>query len=615
MSLRAAAGLAGPRDVGDGRDAFPGGAMEWAVLRRILSYTRPYAVKRNVVFALTLVRAVQKPAMAWALAAVINGPILAGDARGTAWGAAGFLALAVFTELTFHFRQRLALELGESVVHDLRDAVYRQLQRQPMDFFNRTRQGHVLSRVITDIEAVRRGVQNVFFFSLLLVGQMIGAAVLMWHYSPWLFATLLLVGPPVWWTSRHFHPRLVGLSRATAESQSRLTGMVAESVKGMRLIQACSRQDQGDERYGTLVERHAGNNLRLAGDSALYVPLLDLNSQLFTAAMLVVGGYGALHGIAGLDMGSLVAFLFLPNLFFQSLQHLATLSTQAIASVAGAERVFQLIDEQPVWKDAPEAVALPQTGAVHSAARSGARVVFRNVSFGYGPARPVLCDVSFSVEPGQTVALVGPTGSGKTTLVSLLAKLYPVSSGRIEIDGHDIAGLTGSSIRAQMGIVPQANFLFSGTVMDNVRFGCPSASDEEIRAAARRLDCLDLVEAMPQGFLTEVGERGGALSLGQRQLVCFLRALLAEPRLLILDEATSSVDTITEARLQRALERLLESRTSFVVAHRLSTIRRADLILVLDRGAIVDRGSHLELLARPGLYRSLYRQFALSDLS
>jgi ATP-binding cassette subfamily B protein len=310
-----------------------------------------------------------------------------------------------------------------------------------------------------------------------------------------------------------------------------------------------------------------------------------------------------------------VAFLFLPNLFFQSLQHLATLSTQAIASVAGAERVFQLIDEQPVWKDAPEAVALPRTGAVHSAARSGARVVFRNVSFGYGPARPVLCDVSFSVEPGQTVALVGPTGSGKTTLVSLLAKLYPVSSGRIEIDGHDIAGLTGSSIRAQMGIVPQANFLFSGTVMDNVRFGCPSASDEEIRAAARRLDCLDLVEAMPQGFLTEVGERGGALSLGQRQLVCFLRALLAEPRLLILDEATSSVDTITEARLQRALERLLESRTSFVVAHRLSTIRRADLILVLDRGAIVDRGSHLELLARPGLYRSLYQQFALSDLS
>jgi len=615
MSLRAAAGLAGPRDVGDGRDAVPGGAMEWAVLRRILSYTRPYAVKRNVVFALTLVRAVQKPAMAWALAAVINGPILAGDARGTAWGAAGFLALAVFTELTFHFRQRLALELGESVVHDLRDAVYRQLQRQPMDFFNRTRQGHVLSRVITDIEAVRRGVQNVFFFSLLLVGQMIGAAVLMWHYSPWLFATLLLVGPPVWWTSRHFHPRLVGLSRATAESQSRLTGMVAESVKGMRLIQACSRQDQGDERYGTLVERHAGNNLRLAGDSALYVPLLDLNSQLFTAAMLVVGGYGALHGIAGLDVGSLVAFLFLPNLFFQSLQHLATLSTQAIASVAGAERVFQLIDEQPVWKDAPEAVALPQYGAASSAVRSGARVVFRNVSFGYVPARPVLRDVSFSVEPGQTVALVGPTGSGKTTLASLIAKLYPVSSGRIEIDGHDIAGLTGSSIRAQMGIVPQANFLFSGTVMDNVRFGRPSASDEEILAAARRLDCLDLVEAMPQGFLTEVGERGGALSLGQRQLVCFLRALLAEPRLLILDEATSSVDTITEARLQRALERLLQSRTSFVVAHRLSTIRRADLILVLDRGEIVDRGSHLELLARPGLYRSLYQQFALSDLS
>lgn len=621
MSLLAAVGIQ-PSKGFSAAEAEPS-ALDWRILRRILTHTRPYAAKRNTIFALTVTRAIQKPAMAWAIAAVINGPITGGDYSGAVWGAAGFFALALVTELTFHFRQRLQLELGEAVVHDLRNDVFRQLQRMPLSYFNKTKLGRILGRVITDIESVRRGVQNVFFFSLMLFGQMAGAAALMLYYNWALFCVLLAVGPLVWLTNRHFHPRLSRHSRAAAESQSRLTGSVAETVKGMRVIQGYARQRESDDRYGRLIDRHSDNNVGLANESSLYLPLLDLHSQVFLAALLVVGGYGALHGFAGMEIGSLIAFFFLPSLFFQSLQHLGNLYTQAITSMAGAERVFQLLDLKPDWTDAPGAVDLPDPRTARSPARApsgstvvdraGARVEFRDLSFEYEPGRRVLNDLSFTAAPGETVALVGHTGSGKTTIVNLIAKFYLPTSGEILIDGQEIRTLRGESLRSQMGIVLQTNFLFTGTVMENIRLGRPDATDAEVRAAATSLDCLDLLESLPQGFATEVGERGTSLSLGQRQLICFTRALLANPRILILDEATSSVDTITESRLQHALDRLLATRTSFVVAHRLSTIRRADQILVLDQGCIVERGPHLQLLAQRGAYHALYRQFALAE--
>lgn len=616
MSLLAAVGI----DHGRGRHATgeeptSGKALDWAIVRRVLRFTAPYAAKRNTIFALTILRAAQKPALAWAIAAIINGPITGGDYHGALVGAGLFFALAAFTEITFHFRQRLALELGESIVHDLRNAVFLQLERMPMSFYNRTKLGRILSRVITDIEAVRRGVQNVFFFSLLLFGQMLGAAALMLYYNWALFLLLLAIGPLVWITNRHFHPLLSRFSRAVAESQSRITGTLAESIKGMRVIQGFTRQEKNEALFGDLVGRHSDNNVDLARASSLYVPLLDLNSQLFLAALLVVGGWGALHGVAGMEVGSLIAFFFLPNLFFQSLQHLAQLYTQVITSMAGAERVFNLLDEKPDWTDAPDAIALPDPRKLPSAAdvARGARVEFKDVSFGYTPERRVLHDVTFTAAAGQTVALVGHTGSGKTTIISLLSKFYLPQAGEIFVDGVPLSRVTGDSLRSQMGIVLQTNFLFSGTVLENIRLGRPDASDDAIRQAAAALDCLDLLEGLPQGFQTEVGERGTSLSLGQRQLICFTRALLADPRILILDEATSSVDTITESRLQLSLEKLMHGRTCFVVAHRLSTIRKADKILVLEQGRVVERGRHVDLLAKPGHYRSLYEQFALAD--
>jgi ATP-binding cassette subfamily B protein len=299
-------------------------------------------------------------------------------------------------------------------------------------------------------------------------------------------------------------------------------------------------------------------------------------------------------------VGNLILFFFLSNQFFHPIQVLGNMYNSALTAMAGAERVFHLLDTPPAWQDPPDAQPLPTIEG---------RVEFQGVSFSYDPGKPVLHDVSFTATPGQLVALVGHTGSGKSTIANLIAKFYQPDSGQILIDGHDLAHTVSASLHRQLGIVWQQNFLFTGTVLDNIRIGRPEATDDECRQACRDLGCLDLLEALPQGLSTLVGERGIGLSLGQRQLVCFARAMAAHPRIVILDEATSSVDTLTEHRVQQALERLLAGRTSFVVAHRLSTIRHADLVLVLADGRIVERGTHTSLLAAGGVYAGLYRQF------
>jgi ATP-binding cassette subfamily B protein len=576
--------------------------LDLALIVRLIGYMRPYATKRNWLFLMVILRSIQLPLVAWSIGAVIDGPIAHhAPLRSVLWGAFGLLAVAGSTQIVFHFRQRLALELGEAVIHDLRQQIFEHLLRMPMSFYNKTKIGRIISRVTSDCEALRVGVQDVLFVSLVGIGQMLTAGLLMLYYDWALFSIVVAMSPVLYVLNRFFRKKLSVGYRVVQESFSRLTATLAESINGVRVTQAYVRHETNAELFRDLLGWHGNNVMTAVRIEGLLTPLLELNSQTFIAAMLLVGGYRVLSPDIQMPPGDLIRFFFLANIFFSPVQILGNQYNQALTAMAGAERVFGLLDREPEWQDLPNAEPLPPIQG---------RVELQSVTFGYDPQRPVLHDVSFVAEPGQTIALVGRTGSGKTSIINLIARFYLPQHGQVLIDGHDTRLVTGDSLHHQMGIVLQQNFLFSGSIKENIRVGQPEASDDEVIEAVRRLDCLDLLESLPQGLDTQVGERGASLSLGQRQLVCFARAMLADPRILILDEATSSVDTLTELRIQRALSRLLSGRTSFVVAHRLSTIRSADQILVLEDGRVIQRGNHAQLISTSGEYAHLVEQFS-----
>jgi ABC-type multidrug transport system fused ATPase/permease subunit len=598
------------RDEDDDEEQFK--PLEWRLVRRLLGYASPMRGKLWAMAALTVLRGAQLPALAWLSAKEIAGPIARGDVHGIIVGTLAFAALAIVTDLMFHFRQRYALEIGETVVNRLRSDVFAKTQRQPMSFFHRMKIGRILSRVTSDVEAVRVGVQDVAPVSAIQFGQMVFTAAAL-AYTDWkMFMVVLGMAPILWLVNNHFRMKLSRLSRAAADSFSRVTATLAESVNGIRVTQGFVRQDTNAGLFRSLLSDHSRYNVALARTSAVLAPILELNSQFFVSTLLIVGGWRIFHhGMAPTD---LIMFILLSNFFFSPFTIIGNQYNQGLVAMASAERIFYLVDMKPDWVDAPDAADLPdpRKGGGPSAGK-GAKVEFRGVSFGYDPARLVLHDINFIAEPGQTIALVGHTGSGKSSIINLVSKFYLPTSGKVLVDGHDILSVTGRSLHRQMGMVQQQNFLFSGSVLENIRLSKPDATEDEIKAAAARLGCLDVLAELTDGLDTQVGERGSGLSVGQRQLVCFMRALLADPRIVILDEATSSIDALTEARLQGALATLLRERTSFVVAHRLSTIRGADLVLVLDQGRIIERGSHPELLAAGGHYAALYKQFVQVD--
>ncbi len=576
--------------------------LSFGIVLRLWGLMRPYAGKRNRLVALVLLRALQLPAVAWSIGAVINGPITQGESfTDITIASLGVLLLAAWTQWTLVYRQRLALELGEAVIHDLRASVYSHLQAMPMSFYSQTKTGRIISRITSDCDAVRTGVQDVLFVSLVQGGQMLGAAIVMSWYDLPLFLVVLTISPFLWWIGRAMRGRLSQAYREVQESFSRVTATIAESVAVIRVTQALAREETNADLFRQLTADHARYNMNSARQGAIMMPLLELTGQIALGLVLIVGGYRAMVAADPMPIGDLIQFWFLAALFFSPIQVLGGQYNQALTAMAGAERVFGLLDHEPQWGDLPDAIelALPARGDLQ----------IDSVSFAYEPGRRVLLDVSVEAKAGSMLALVGETGSGKSTLANLIARYYLPTSGVIRLDGIDTRTVTSRSLTRAVSVVPQQNFLFSGTVLDNILAGRPEGDEQDALDALESLDCLWLMDDLPDGLQTEVGSRGSRVSLGQRQLICFARALIVDPAVLILDEATSAVDSITELRIQHSLARLLSNRTSVVIAHRLSTIRSADQILVLESGRIVQRGRHDSLVVEDGPYRQLHDRF------
>jgi ATP-binding cassette, subfamily B, bacterial len=529
----------------------------------------------------------------------IDDGIRAGDLGVLAWVVAGFVVAGAVGWVASLAQTYLTSWVGERVLADLRITLFRHLSRLSLGFYERNRTGAIISRMTNDVEAldqlVTEGVTSLVQNTLVLLGSAVILVLLDWRLA---LATLA-VFPLMAVATAIFRRRSTRAYRRVRERLGTVTAALQEDISGMRVVQAFAREPVSRERFGDINRRYRHANHETVVLNGLYFPFVDFLSTAATAVVLGFGGYLVFDG--SLTIGTLFAFVgYLAN-FFDPVQVLSQLYNTFLAAVAALDKIIEVMDEEPEVDDRPGAVRLD---ALHGHVR------FEQVRFGYGDGPEVLHGLQLDVPAGTTVALVGHTGAGKSTIAKLLARFYDPRSGRITIDGHDLRDVTQASLRRQLGIVPQEGFLFSGSIRENIAFARPAAADEDVALAAAAVGAHEFVAPLPDGYDTEVGERGSRLSLGQRQLIAFARALLADPRILILDEATSSVDIGTERRIERALARLLAGRTAFVIAHRLSTIRRADLIVVLEHGRVVEQGTHDELLAGGGLYRSLYGDWA-----
>ncbi|MEI2688374.1 MAG: ABC transporter ATP-binding protein [Anaerolineae bacterium] len=582
-----------------------GRVYDAGLVARLGGFLAPY--KRRTVAAVffIVVSSLMSVASPWIIGQAIDQGITANNPTALRQWTVAFLVAALIGWVTDRYRVALMAYVGTQVVADVRSALFRHLHEMTLTFHNNYSVGRMMSRLIGDVGVLQEFITWSITGVARAVFMLVGIVIAMFSLSWQLTLITLLVAPLMVLLTSYWRVRVRDAYRAARLRLSLINSYLNELISGIRVTQSFRRERRNFQHFDDLNGSFFDANVLAARLTALFFPGVDFIGSLATALVVGLGGWLVLQD--ALTAGVLVAFVLYVERFFDPIRELAQRYNTFQATMAASERLFALLDTAPDLEDAPDAVILPPIAG---------RVDFDHVSFGYKEDEPVLKDVSLHAEPGQRIALVGETGAGKSTIIRLLARFFDVSAGAVLVDGHDVRAVTQASLRSQLGIVLQDTFLFAGAVADNIRYGRLEASDAEVMAAARAVGAHSMIERLAEGYATQVGENGVNLSVGQRQLVSFARALLADPRILILDEATSSVDTHTEKLIEQGLDALMAGRTSFVIAHRLSTIVDADQIVVMDHGAIVEQGTHAALLAQRGRYYKLYTmQWAQAGLA
>lgn len=580
--------------------------FNWKQMWRLLSYLKPYV--KNLLplaFLAVIVSAIVR----------LVAPILIGkytldyaiknnDTRLLTILVSTIAGMYVLSYIANRFRIKWTNQLGQNVIYDLRKHLFTHVQSLSHRFFDQRSAGSILVRIMNDINSLQElftsGVINLLMDFLLLIG----VVVLLFTLSPQLTLAILIIVPIMFFISTSLRKKIRRSWQSVRLKQSKLNSHLNEAIQGIRVTQSYTQEQENIAFFDGVNTENFQSWRNATRRNAMFTPMVEMTNAIGTAILL---WYGAtLIANETISIGIFVSFAFYLGMFWEPISRLGQVYNQLLIGMASSERIFEFIDEKPIVKDSLNPIEVNEMKG---------KIEFESVEFAYDSKRKALNSVSFTIDAGQTVALVGHTGSGKTTIANLISRFYDVTSGEVRIDGVNIKDISIEKLRSQISVVLQDTFIFSGTIIDNIRFGNPLASDEEVIEAAKAVGADDFIQKLSDGYLTEVEERGNVLSVGERQLISFARTLLANPTIIILDEATASIDTETEIKIQKALKTLLHGRTAIMIAHRLSTIREADNIFVLDHGGIMEQGNHTELMEQRGIYYGLVKaQFQMLEV-